>query len=303
MERPIFLLQKLIHDPLLHFLAAGIALFIVFELFSREPDAFTDSRIIKVNESSLISFIQYRTKVFDPEASLAKLRAASEAELESLIRDYVREEALHRLALEMGLGENDYVIRRRLVQKVEFVASRLGDSVEEPDSAATEAFFRANRDNYVIEPSLTFTHVFYSARDRGKDGAKRLARNKLTELNHDNIAFSEAPQHGDLFPYHTNYVDRSPSYVASHFGESMTQAILSLTPTEATWKGPFTSSFGSHLILLRYNEPGHMPNLEDVSERIVNDIKRADARKIVQAAIDEIVAGYEVQMIYRQRMP
>jgi hypothetical protein len=43
-------------------------------------------------------------------------------ELQSLLDDYVREEVLVREAIAMGLDRDDDIVRRRLVQKMEFLA-------------------------------------------------------------------------------------------------------------------------------------------------------------------------------------
>jgi|TARA_B100002003_G_scaffold246716_1_gene276942 hypothetical protein len=286
-------------DPLLHFLVAGLALFVLYDLLSPTTEEPTYSKVINVDEQSLLSFIQYRTKIFDPSIARSKLKDISASELDGLIADYVREEALHRQALAMGLGENDYVIRRRLVQKVEFVARSLGEGIEEPDREDVEDYFQANQNDYVIGPTLTFTHVFFSADERGMDEAKALAGEKLVELNSEGVTFSEAPQHGDLFAYHVNYVDRSPSLIASHFGWPMTKDILSSAPTDQAWRGPFTSDLGSHLVLLKRNEPEHIPSIDEVFDRIILDLKRSNIRQAEQAAIADIVAGYEVQINYQ----
>ena len=44
-----------------------------------------------------------------------------EDELDRLIADYVREEALHREAKALGMDQNDYIIKRRMIHSTEFI--------------------------------------------------------------------------------------------------------------------------------------------------------------------------------------
>ena len=97
-------MQKILREPLVHFLVIGIA--------HHRLD-----QVIDVDRSSLLTFVQFRTRAIQPEIAAARLDAMSEAELERLIADYVREEALHREALALGVDKNDYVIKRRMVPR------------------------------------------------------------------------------------------------------------------------------------------------------------------------------------------
>jgi hypothetical protein len=108
-------LKRFLKEPLVHFLAAGLALFVLFGIVNRdEPDE--DPNVVTVDREALLTFVQYRIKAFNPTLAAEKLNSLSEEELQRLIDDYVREEVLHREATALGLDEDDYVIRRRLVQ-------------------------------------------------------------------------------------------------------------------------------------------------------------------------------------------
>ena len=47
----------------------------------------------------------------------------SDEDLERLIDDYVKEEALHWEAPALGMDQNDYIIKQRLVQSIEFITA------------------------------------------------------------------------------------------------------------------------------------------------------------------------------------
>jgi len=292
-------LKSFLKEPLVHFLAAGLGLFVLFGVVNRdEPDA--DPNVVTVDHDALLTFVQYRIKAFNPTLAQEKLSSLSDDELQNLIDDYVREEVLHREAVALGLGEDDYVIRRRLVQKLEFITEGFAEAGAKVDQAALRRYFDANKADYYVEPFVTFTHVFFETEDRPREQAHTAAEEKLIELNRDGVQFADAPQHSDRFLYHVNYVERTPDYVASHFGVPMAKAVFELEPNDFIWKGPFDSPYGVHLVLLTTNEPGRDPELAELEGRVRVDAQRAMIREETEAAIADIVGSYDVRVVYER---
>jgi len=292
-------LKSFFKEPLVHFLAAGLGLFVLFGVVNRdEPDA--DPNVVTVDHDALLTFVQYRIKAFNPTLAEEKLSSLSDDELQNLIDDYVREEVLHREAVALGLGEDDYVIRRRLVQKLEFITEGFAEAGAKVDQSALRRYFDANKADYYVEPFVTFTHVFFETEDRPREQAQAAAEKKLVELNRNGVAFADAPQHGDRFPYHVNYVERTPDYVASHFGVPMAKAVFELEPNDFIWQGPFDSPYGVHLVLLTTNEPGRDPELAELEDRVRVDAQRAMIREETEAAIADIVGSYDVRVVYER---
>jgi hypothetical protein len=292
-------LKRFLKEPLLHFLAAGLGLFVLFGIVNRgERDA--DPNVVVVDHDALLTFVQYRIKAFNPALAKKKLESLSDEELQRLIDDYVREEVLHREALAIGLDEDDYVIRRRLVQKLEFITEGLTEASIEVDEAALRRYFDANKTDYYVEPFVTFTHVFFATEDRPLDEARALAEKKLGELNRAGTPFSDAPKHGDRFLYHVNYVERTPDYVASHFGVPMAKALFELEPNDLLWRGPFVSPYGVHLALLITNEPGREPELAEIEGRVREDAKRAMIQQKTDETVADIVGTYDVRVVYER---
>ena len=290
-------LKEFLKEPLVHFLAAGLALFALFGIVNRD-DADSDPDVITVDQDALLTFIQYRIKAFNPDLAAKKLGALSDEELQRLIDDYVREEVLHREALALGLDDDDYVIRRRLVQKLEFITEGFAEAGADVDDAALQRYFDANKADYYVEPYVTFTHVFFQTEDRPREQARALAEEELQKLNRSSVPFSEAPRHGDRFLYHVNYVERTPDYVGSHFGPAMARELFELEPNEFVWRGPFDSAYGVHLVLLTTNEPGREPELAEINGRVREDARRARIREETEAAISDVVDAYDVRVVY-----
>ena len=64
-------------------------------------------------------------KLFDSDQAAPRPDSLSVREKSDLINDYVRQEVLYRRAIALGFDTDDDIIRRRLVQKVEFSAEAL----------------------------------------------------------------------------------------------------------------------------------------------------------------------------------
>lgn len=292
-------MQKLLKEPLVHFLAAGLGLFVLFGIISRD-ETDDDPNVVVVDHDALLTFVQYRIKAFNPELAEKKLAGLSDEELPRLIDDYVREDVLHREALALGLDGDDYVIRRRLVQKLEFITEGFAESSVGEDPAAVQRYFDAHEEDYYVDPHVTFTHVFFDSEDQPREEARARAEEKLEELNRESTPFADAPKHGDRFLYHVNYVERTPEYVVSHFGPAMAKAIFELEPNDLVWRGPYESPYGVHLVLLITNEPGRKPDLAEIEGRVVQDWRRSVIRERTEEAIADIVGDYDVRVDYER---
>src|SRR5210317_1837730 len=154
-------MNRFLTEPLLHFLLLGAGLFVIFEFVAGE-EAY-DENVIVVDRSTLLTFVQFRARAFEPGAAAAYLDKLQGEELERLIDDYVREEALHRQAIALGVDENDYVIKRRMIQSVEFITNGFVTAALDLEDDDVRAYFEANIDDYYINPFVTFTHVFYGS--------------------------------------------------------------------------------------------------------------------------------------------
>jgi hypothetical protein len=287
-------MKKLLTEPLLHFLLLGVGLFVLFKFVASEEASY-DENVIVVDRSTLLTYVQFRARAFEQGGAAAFLDQIQEDELEILIDDYVREEALYRQAVALGVDANDYVIKRRMIQSVEFITHGFVTAAVDLGDEDIEAFFEANKDDYYIAPYVTFTHVFFEKDRRGADAALALAEAKLVELNAAKVLFAEAPGHGDRFPYFLNYVERDPEFVASHFGPRVAEEIFAIEPDGALWQGPFESPYGYHLVLLTRKVEGHYPDLEEVRERVRSDAERAEIETMQDKATQAIVDTYEVR--------
>ncbi len=281
------LVKKLLKDPLTHFFAAGIVLFIALSL--TRPVEKED--YIVIDRDVLTSFIQYRSKAFEPRAAASLLDQMNADVRQRLIDDYIREEALYREARALGLDAGDYVIRRRMVQKLEFMAEAASTPLA-PDDAAIAAYYEANKQDYFENPSATFAHIFISTKDRSVEAAVIEAQQTLATLRERGAKFEDATQYGDRFLYHTNYVERAYPYIKSHFGFRATDFIFSADAQLSKWSGPVLSDHGVHLFFVTSRTQGHTPELEKIKPLVIDDMALAKRREQTDSFLDGIISEY-----------
>ncbi|MBO6557697.1 MAG: peptidyl-prolyl cis-trans isomerase [Pseudomonadales bacterium] len=279
--------MSLFKQPLLHFLVLGALLFVVFEL-TVGSGAESDQTIV-VDRERLLEFMQFRSKSFDAERFDSILENMPEDRRQQLIDDYVREETLYREAVALGLEVNDYIIRQRLVQKVEYLA-RGFDAATNVDAVA---YYERNLDRYVVPATATFTHVFVSYDNHPtRDQARAVADAIRDELVAKDVSFSGALSYGERFAFHKNYVDRSQAFIASHFGEAFAAQLFSLALNE--WSEPVASAYGLHMVLISKRGEERTAPFEEVAQNARFDAEQEAVREQTEQSIKEIISRYNV---------
>lgn len=285
-------------QPLLHFLVLGALIFVVYE-WRAEPEAEAVvapevSSLIEVDRAALLAYMQYQAGAFDPDLFAARYDAMDMAGRQALATDFVREEALYREALKLGMDQGDYIIRQRLVQKVEFLLENLAMADVNPDAAALEAFYQSRIADYAVAPAYTFAHIFFDNQQGGPDQAR--ARAEATLANSMVIDFGQAGEHGDRYPFLQEYVERSRDFVVNNFSADFVDELDRLMPGEESWRGPFASRYGMHLVMLRARTEGFTPPLAEISERVLADYRYEAMLRGRQEAEARVVADYTVAL-------
>jgi parvulin-like peptidyl-prolyl isomerase len=279
-------------EPLVQFVVLGLALYVFINILAPDNLVQNDTNTIQVNDDRLVEYLQFQRKSFEPAKALQMLNKMPAGERDRLIDNYVRDEALYREALSYGLDDNDEIIRRRLIQKMEYIAQGFYDNVPALEEADLRAHFDKNIDQYKIDPSITFTHVFFPAENDDQQVVLRQAEQELSQLNRKKVDFSEAGKYGKRFLYNLNYVERTPAFVSSHFGQAFSQNIFTLKDL-AQWQGPIRSEYGYHLVNIKSTSPARTPDLEEVAAKVLADTQREQHRDLKSAAIDKIVERYQ----------
>ncbi len=129
------LLMRLLREPLFHFIAIGGLIFALYAVVDDTGEAPAD----------VIVIVPERIDQLAASFSAVWKRAPTDDELDFLIDEEVRSEVYYRTALALGLDRNDTIVRRRMRQKMEFLADTGADFLE-PAAGELEAHLAAKRD-------------------------------------------------------------------------------------------------------------------------------------------------------------
>lgn len=288
---------SLLKQPLLHFLAAGLLIFAVYQISDEaELETAGDGMAIVVDRTALLNFMQYRAQAFRPDIFSEQLDAMSEVERERLVADFVREEALHREALAMGMDQGDYIIRQRLVQKVEFLLENMVNQALVPDEEVITAWYNVHSDDYRVDAVYTFTHIFFDADERGPEQARQDAENLLGTPQLAAAGFNDASGFGDRYPFLQNYVERTRDFVVNNFTPAFVDALDAVEPSNTAWYGPFESRYGWHLVMLRQRSEPYIPELDSIRERVTDDWRYEAVLESRREAEQQVIDQYDVRV-------
>jgi len=275
-------LKRWLREPLLHFLLAGLALFAGYRVLHPDVNGRDSSDRIVLTEDDL-----RQMKV----AWLGQGRSSlTTEEMRRLIESKVREEILYREALALGLNQGDTIVKRRLAQKMEFLAEDL-TAVRDPTTVELQTWFEKNRERFALPPRLSFRHLYFSPDRRGTRAKEAAAstRERLARKPADSPASASV---ADSFMFQDSYRDRTLDQVADVFGTTFATALFHLTP--GSWQGPIESGLGWHVAWVESITAGRVPSFEEIEHTVKSawiEEQRAESRR---QAFDAMKARYEV---------
>lgn len=284
---------RLRREPLIWFLLAGVSLFGLHALVRPGEDV-AASRIIEVNRERLLQFMQLRARSFNQRGAGTFLDKMAPQEVAIMVDDMVREEAMYREGLRLGLDKNDYVMRRRLVQSLEYLAEGAPAQANSPDEAALKRYYASHRARYIDTPSISFSHAFFSTDVHGWDGARRLATNALVELN---AGGGQTPiPSADRFLYLNDYIERTPDIIESQFGQDFAERIFGMTPQAERWQGPLRSKYGFHVVKVIGKDAGRPLSFAQARAMVAEDAEKDARASRRKAFADGLIAQFKVDI-------
>ncbi len=269
----------MLREPLVHFLLLGGALFAI-DAWRSGPAESPDRIVVGPGRIAHLSTLFERTW----------LRPPSAVELEGLVADWVREEVAYREARDMGLDRDDSVLRRRLRQKLEFLAEDLAAQAQ-PSEAELERFLAEHADAFREETRTSFRQVCLSREQRG-DAVEADAQALLAQLGED--IPGDDGELGDLLLLPAELELARESEIDAQFGAGFGRALEPL-PLDA-WAGPIESTFGLHLIHVSAREPGRLPPLAEVRPVVEREWFAARREQGIEDFYREVMARYEVSI-------
>lgn len=278
------LLWRFVREPLVHFLFAGGALFLAYAALHPELLARDDSHRIVLTADDLRQIAV---------AWMAQGRPAPTVdEMRNLVDSRVREEMLYRESIALGLDQDDAIVRRRLAQKMEFLFEDVS-ALREPGPGELEDFLAKNPDRFATPARVTFRHLYFSP-DRRGEHARDDATQALDKLAGQGLDADSASALADPFMFQDFYGDRTFEQVATSFGPAFAGQLFAAEP--GSWRGPFQSGYGWHLVYVDSRTPSRTPPLSEMEadvRRAWMEVQRDDLKR---RAFEEMLTRYDVQV-------
>ena len=261
-----------VKEPFVHFVALGVLIFAVYALLN--PNTTSAEHRIEVTAEDLGRLRALAVKQWG--------RAPDARQMDELVQSFVREEVLYRTAIANGLDRDDVIVRRRLAQKMEFLAN---DQVRGPDENELQRYFAAHAKEYLRPATADFEQIYFSTDRRGAS-VNTDARQALENLKRGK------PARGDNFMLEGIRVAQEREAIARDFGDAFADSVFS-RPVDA-WFGPIRSAHGLHLLRITQRKPEATGRFEAVRDKVAADMVNARVAAARDAAYARLLERYTV---------
>jgi hypothetical protein len=274
------IMNKILNEPLLHFLFLGAMLFVVYSMM-QTPGRNDEPGEIVVTQGQIDHLAAAFTRTWQ--------RPPSTGELAGLVRERVREEVYYREAMAMGLDKDDTVIRRRLRQKMEFISDDIA-ARSEPTDEELNTYLQTHADMFRLEPRFSFNQVYLNPEKHGNNLDSDSSQ-LLIQLNQPDNE-TDLASLGDPLMLQQQYDEMPASEVAKLFGEKFAAKLGELVPGQ--WQGPVESGYGVHLVLVSERSEGRLPALAEVRDSVRREWDNARRLEANENFYQELLKRYTV---------
>lgn len=271
---------KLLREPLLHFVVLGAALFWLFS-WTGGPAGPDDNRIVVTP-----GLVQHLTAGFERTWQ----RPPTEQELQGLIDSHIREEIYYREALALGLDRDDTIVRRRLMQKLEFLTADAAEALD-PSDDELRRYLEQHPDSFRLEAQAAFRHVYLNP-ERHAGNVDEVARRLLERLRAGNVPAEDGTEPGDRLMIPAEMALTRRSEIERLFGWQFADGVLDAEP--GRWTGPIESGYGLHLVHVGERREARMPTLGEVRDLVLREWLNARRQALGEAFYRRLRERYTV---------
>ncbi len=266
-----------LHEPLVHFLAAGFLVFLFFSWRGETVDP--ASRTITISAAQIEQLAGGWAETWN--------RPPTQVEIDGLIRDSIKEEIYNREAKRMGMDVDDPVIRRRLRSKMEFLeSSEIENAV--PDDATLQAWLDKHSQKYVEDVRYSFDQIYLKAQTG--DAVSGRAKQILIALKKG----ADWQDMGDTISLPKFMENASKTEIARTFGDDFAASLGD--QNSGRWIGPIASGFGVHLVRIRNVQASATPSLKQVRQQVENDWRSATLKDRMDKSYQTLLDGYTIKI-------
>lgn len=273
---------QLLREPLVHFLLLGAGLFVVYGLTAPADDG---DRLIEVNQAD----IQLLSDRYAKQLGAAP----SEEELQHLIKNHIRNEILYLEARRMQLDEKDTIVKRRLVQKLEFL---IQDMIvpENPTDETLQAYFAEYVEDYRVPAVASLNQIYFSPDKRPQP--QQDASAVLKTLVSQQLDFEQAREKSDRSPVGSVLMQQDMSRLNRQLGSRFVKQLQALDTDSRDWQGPIESGYGIHLVQINEWQASRLPEFEEVKNAVARDWLRQAREEANESYYKTLKDQYTIQV-------
>jgi len=265
-----------------HIFLFGFLVFILFIILFGPPGGSEDiSRIVITNNDvEQVRNAWGRTWQREP----------TREELQTALKNYIREEVLYREAISRGYDQNDQTIKRSLVRKMDFIAE---GQVQAKDFSDDEikAYYALRKERYRVAPRISFAHIFVNT-DKRKEESEKTVRNIIRKIEKEESDYINLSEYGDRFMLQNQYRDMTEQDIQTSFGSDFASSLMNQTLNK--WSGPLKSGYGLHAVYIYERTEAVDPDFNDIRVRIVTDMLQEERRAAKEQFYTEILRNYKI---------
>lgn len=265
-------------EPLLHFIILGAVIFFVYEITDAGESSGDDQIVLNDETLTHISALW----------ELQWKRKPTFEELEGLIADYVEQEVLYREALRMNLDHNDEIVKRRLSQKMEFMASDLTKLIAPATDEALQKYLEEHPEKFLYPPKYSFHILTFTSSNH--DNPKDFSQSLLRDADPSNL--EALLNKGDITQIPTKLEEASKQKVDRELGIEFHSSMNELPINQ--WVGPIHSGYGEHLLFITHKTEAYLPELAEIRDEVQRDFEYDMEQKSKEVIYQEIKKNYEI---------
>jgi len=274
-------MQKILREPLFHFLLIGGGLFFLYALLNPSEDR-RENNIIRIDDSDVQRLIRGYEQSWNAPPDSETLR--------NLVAEEIKSEVLYREAVRMQLDHNDEIIRRRLKQKYEFLVKDLADN-QLPSKSELKEFYEANQKQYLVSKKLSFSQIYFSPDNR--EDALKDAKDALIRVRNQPNTQSLTSNLGDPFHIQNYFDELDRDATRQLFGVEFTNSLFE--NVNEGWLQPIKSGYGMHLVNITAIKEKQSIPFASVKEKVISDWKSKKQKQYNQQLYENLLQAYEIK--------
>ena len=266
--------KRIIREPIFLFFILGSLLYLFYSAATNYYNKKNNQIIISASQVELLK------NSFEKTWN----RTATETELKTLIENYIKDEVFYREAVSMGLDKSDLAIKRRLRQIMELLLDDYSSVI--PSEDQLQKFLSEHPDDFQLDPTISFTHHYFSM------DAKDEAINQLSLLHKGLIFDDKNRKKLSFIPDH--FENERRSELSRQFGDLFASQVFDIKTD--TWRGPFESAYGWHLVKVSNQSPGLVPPLNEIWDQVEREWSRIKKKEKKEEQFQKMRERYAISV-------